>query len=137
MDNPSVHIECYDCKARYTQGYVEGSMFPPAICGACGSERIIAACCADPHVRGGRCDNCGQWLDDAFYPYPAEDLWQVNEIQFARLLSELVAAGIPQETLDGTAESMDLEPAELQELFARAEKVWERAIKVWAKESPR
>jgi hypothetical protein len=26
-----------------------------------------AACCKEPKVRGGRCDNCGKWLADDDY----------------------------------------------------------------------
>lgn len=60
----SLHIECIDCKSTYTQGYQEGALWPPAVCGACGSERIVVGCCAEPKLRGGKCENCGQWLED-------------------------------------------------------------------------
>ncbi len=50
-----------------------------------------------------------------------------DRIQFTRLLAELYAAGIPQETIDQAAASMDLEPAEVQEILARADRDWERA----------
>ena len=55
------------------------------------------------------------------------DKWDNNELQFARLLAELVAAGLQQETVDGAAASMDLEPSEVQELLWRAERVFEAA----------
>jgi len=29
---------------------------------ALGGEGV--RCCADPHVRGGRCENCGEWIED-------------------------------------------------------------------------
>jgi methyl coenzyme M reductase subunit C len=102
MSKPRLHIECIDCKIEYDQEFREGTLWPPTICGACGSDRIVVG--------------------------DENDRWQNNEVQFARLLSELVAAGIPQETIDGAAESMDLEPSEVQELFARAERVWESAV---------
>jgi hypothetical protein len=50
-----------------------------------------------------------------------------NEVQFARLLCEIVAT---QETLDTAAlkESMDLSSeSDLQELFDRAHDVWEKS----------
>lgn len=53
--------------------------------------------------------------------------WNNNEIQFARLLSELVAVGVEQETLDRAAESMDLDPFEVQELLARVDERFEEA----------
>lgn len=57
----------------------------------------------------------------------AEIPWEDDRLQFARVIWELDAAGVPQETLDQMAESMDLDPDELQELFARAIKVFEEA----------
>lgn len=49
-----------------------------------------------------------------------------DDFQFTRLLAELYAAGIPQETIDQAAASMDLEPAEVQEILARADRDFER-----------
>lgn len=60
----TIRVQCYDCKATYNQGYQEGALWPPDVCGACGSERIVVACCADPKPYGGKCDNCGQWISD-------------------------------------------------------------------------
>ena len=53
-------------------------------------------------------------------------MWENNEIQFARLLCEIVAI---QDNLDfdGLCESMDLNVADLQDLFDRADDVFERA----------
>lgn len=65
------------------------------------------------------CDDCHtvcgtnrKWLDD--------------KLQFARLICEIVATqdGLNIDTL---CESMDLEPADVQELFDRADLVWEEA----------
>ena len=51
-------------------------------------------------------------------------LWDNNEIQFARLLCELVAAcRLPE--LPEVARSMDLSLDELNSLFERANDVWE------------
>ena len=60
----SIRVRCMDCKSEYDQGYQEGTLWPPAVCGACGSERIVVACCADPKPYGGRCDNCGAWYSE-------------------------------------------------------------------------
>lgn len=58
------------------------------------------------------------------------DLWKDDRIQFARLLSELVA-GLDAHTLKrlirDAATSMDLLVDEVNELFDRAEHVWECA----------
>lgn len=55
-----------------------------------------------------------------------QDPWNNNELQFARLLCEIVAT---QDKLDYLAllESMDLEREQLDELFERAHKLWEEA----------
>lgn len=55
-------------------------------------------------------------------------LWENDLIQFARLLDELNAVTvIPREDFARLCASMDLEPADVKKLFARAEKVWEKA----------
>lgn len=53
-------------------------------------------------------------------------LWDDDLIQFARLLAEIAAThdGLDIQTL---CESMDLEPSDINELFDRADAVWERA----------
>lgn len=56
------------------------------------------------------------------------DLWRNNEIQFARLICELVA-NVENLEFQALCESMDLEPDELQELFERADVVWETSKK--------
>lgn len=55
---------------------------------------------------------------------PAADLWSRNDIQFARLLSEIVAT---QDKLDmpALAESMDLDVSDVAELFERAQTAWQ------------
>lgn len=56
------------------------------------------------------------------------DPWKNNEVQFARLLSEMVAA-LDESTLKHVitdcARSMDLSTDQVNELFDRAEKVFE------------
>ena len=53
-------------------------------------------------------------------------MWDNNLVQFARLLCEIVAT---QEDFDSDAlcYSMDLEAADLDDLFDRAHNVWESA----------
>lgn len=53
-------------------------------------------------------------------------LWLNNEVQFARLLCELVANCDDLKIRD-VCESMDLSQDELNELFDRANDVWENA----------
>lgn len=53
-------------------------------------------------------------------------LWDNNELQFARLICELVA-NVDDLHFEEVCESMDLEPEQLQELFDRADEVWEKA----------
>jgi hypothetical protein len=56
-------------------------------------------------------------------------LWDNNEIQFARLLCELVANWeddtCAKQTIRAVASSMDLTYDQVNELFDRAEVVWE------------
>lgn len=58
-----------------------------------------------------------------------KDLWADDKIQFARLLCELVANWdddtSAKRTIKAVAESMDLEVDQVNELFDRAEVVWE------------
>jgi hypothetical protein len=53
-------------------------------------------------------------------------LWDNNEIQFARLICELVA-NCDDLNAPALCESMDLDPGSLDELFERAHTVWENA----------
>ena len=52
--------------------------------------------------------------------------WENNEVQFARLLCELVAV-CDDLNIAGLCESMDLEEDDIQELFDRAHDVFEAA----------
>lgn len=58
----------------------------------------------------------GSWLS----------LWEVDVVQFARLVSELRAAGADTDEVTSILQdSMDLDYDELNDLFQRAEDVWE------------
>ena len=50
--------------------------------------------------------------------------WENNEVQFARLLCELIASDY---NVTDAAKSMDLEVKDINELLDRAHTVWERA----------
>lgn len=52
-------------------------------------------------------------------------IWDSDEIQFPRLLAELVAAGVIDDDLRGVEDSMDLPAAKIKTLFQRAERTWE------------
>ena len=66
----------------------------------------------------------------------SNDVWNNNEVQFARLLAEIVATqdNIDFETL---ATSMDLELEQVQELLERASDRWEQAKEEYAPVTPR
>lgn len=54
-------------------------------------------------------------------------VWENNEIQFARLICELGALGVPDDQQwNDLCASMDLEMADLDNLFERAHEVWEK-----------
>lgn len=53
------------------------------------------------------------------------ELWNRDEIQFPRLLSEIMAVGLTEQQWDELLASMDLESDELSELFERAQTAWE------------
>jgi len=52
--------------------------------------------------------------------------WDDNELQFARLLCELVA-NCDDLNIEAVAESMDLTVEEVDSLFDRADSLWEAA----------
>jgi hypothetical protein len=51
--------------------------------------------------------------------------WDDDSIQFPRLLSEILAAGLPEETLEQLSISMDLEKSEILEILERADRRFE------------
>ena len=52
--------------------------------------------------------------------------WKNNDIQFPRLLAEMVAAGIPTEAqMQEICESMDLLPDQVDDILDRAQEVWD------------
>jgi hypothetical protein len=71
--------------------------------------------------KGTRFHNSGSWLNEQARYF--EDRWLEDELQFSRLLSEICAtqAPFPNEL----CEAMDMDPAQVKELFERARKRWE------------
>ncbi len=58
----------------------------------------------------------------------AKNMWANSEVQFARLLSEVVAAldeGALKHLIKDLSASMDLSTDDVNNLFDRAERVWE------------
>jgi hypothetical protein len=61
---------------------------------------------------------------------PSKHLWYVNEIQFARLLVEIMGQLEPEgyeSVILNCASSMNLDSQEVDELFQRADQIWEEA----------
>lgn len=81
----------------------------------------------DPDIRDCYNKTVVDLLDiEAHIKPPEQSAWEDDGIQFPRLLSEISAvADLSTEQIAAIAESMDLEPAELHTLFARAEQAWE------------
>lgn len=53
--------------------------------------------------------------------------WDNNHLQFARLLAEIASVGLSKKQLKALAETTDLKPSDLAQLFDRAMLEWERA----------
>ena len=58
--------------------------------------------------------------------------WEMNEIQFPRLISEIISVGLTETQWDQLLDTMDLKPGDLAELFDRAQAQWE--IMKWKSE---
>jgi hypothetical protein len=54
--------------------------------------------------------------------------WEMNSVQFPRLLAEIYAMGLSEDQYDFLEESMDLVAYEIDSLFERADNEWQ-AIK--------
>ena len=54
-------------------------------------------------------------------------LWEVDGLQFARLIAETEVAGaFTADAIDDMADAMDLESGEICELIERAQAVWDK-----------
>lgn len=57
--------------------------------------------------------------------YQETNNWSNDFVQFPRLLAEIKAAGLKREQVKDICTSMDINEAQLEELFERADIVWE------------
>lgn len=63
-------------------------------------------------------------------------MWDVDFIQFARLLDELNAIGLSQEQLTALAKNMEVEPKDVKQLLNRAAVRWEEIKPLLVKKTP-
>jgi hypothetical protein len=112
-------------------------------CGEVVEELYNADAVEEPplDVRLDLCADCkGTGSDTSKYPISGcqacdgdgrvTNPWENNEVQFARLLCEIVAAldeGQVKDLIIDVCRSTDLGPDDINQLFDRAEKVWEKA----------
>lgn len=67
-----------------------------------------------------------EWLWSVEPPSDPQTNWQNNGIQFARLIAELEATELLNEHyVKELADSMDLEPSQVEEIVERAKTVWD------------
>lgn len=59
----------------------------------------------------------------------SNQIWKDDDIQFARLLDEIRAHGVPTNMMSDLESSTNLEAHQLEELFARATSRWEKIKK--------
>jgi len=52
-------------------------------------------------------------------------IWRDTYLQLSRLIAEINAVGLTSDQIQGLCESMDLHPDDLNELFERANTLWE------------
>lgn len=116
------------------------ALIEPIRCAVCNGVNIRMAAWVNPNTREIEADYgswsetdtkfCEDCQEDVLFRAPTSDeLWNNNETQFARLISEMVAAGVL--TLDPLAtadmlQSMNAEPEYVEEIIRRAEVVFER-----------
>lgn len=56
------------------------------------------------------------------------ELWEIDELQFARFIAELEAAGgVTENIKQAMCTSMDLEPGDFDALLERAIELWEKS----------
>lgn len=63
-------------------------------------------------------------------------MWDVDYLQFARLLDEINAVGLTQEQMKAVATRMNVEPKEVRELMNRASARWDDLGKLLTKKTP-
>lgn len=63
-------------------------------------------------------------------------MWDVDHVQFTRLLDEINAAGLTENQVKTVAASMDLQPSEVKELLNRASARWDDLKPLLLKKTP-
>lgn len=63
-------------------------------------------------------------------------MWNVDFVQFARLLDEINAVGLTADQVKAVAASMNIKPGEIKELLDRATAKWDELKKVVIKKTP-
>jgi hypothetical protein len=63
-------------------------------------------------------------------------MWNVDFVQFARLLDEINAVGLTDDQMKALATSMDLEPKDLKQIFNRATARWDELKPLLVKKTP-
>ena len=63
-------------------------------------------------------------------------MWDVDFVQFARLLDEINAVGLSQDQIKALATSMEVTPDEVKQLLNRASNRWDDLKPLIAKKSP-
>jgi hypothetical protein len=80
--------------------------------------------CKQKYGTNATCTACQK--HKAYEESLARSNWNKDSVQFPRLLAEINAAGLTDEQYDTLEESMDLDRAQIDELFDRAEGVFEK-----------
>ena len=82
------------------------------------------------------------WLslgDDGYEFVRTATPWDLNDIQFPRLLCEIFAVGLTKYQLEALSASMDLSQKQIKEILERADLEWERIChkraEEWEKEN--
>lgn len=104
-------------------------------CPACGNNvRLLAE--DRMEIAFYICD-CGRVGQIGVSPINRPSLWDMDVIQFARLIAEMGAIGIPDslENWEALRENMDLSKDELYSLFERAQLRWDAAVAQLTKEA--
>lgn len=66
---------------------------------------------------------------------PGATTWELNRVQFPRLLAEIMAIGLTDEQIEGLATSMDLHRVDVYDLFDRADDEWQAIKEMWLPKS--
>jgi hypothetical protein len=93
---------------------------------------LLTLDCAKDDARDNGAGDRAQDIEDLMSAIGTPSPWSDDLVQFARLLAEILAVGIDDETMAALCQSMDLDECGIDELFERAERAWERFETVYA-----